>query len=91
MLKKVFFGKSWKNRRSVGFSSPKTLRSPAARGSAPRPQAATPTQLTALLKFFRIVKITTYNIILERRLVGPLANHGPLAQTSSYAIEYLLF
>jgi len=95
MLKNaLFFVKSWKNRRSVGGSAPKPHWPPAAGGSVPRPQVVTLTQLTCyfrlLLRFLGIVKITTYYLILERRL-GPLSQAcppPPLAQTSSYAIGY---
>jgi len=55
----------------------------------PDSQVVTLTQLTyyflALLRFLGIVKITTYYLILERRL-DPLSQAYPLAQTSSYPL-----
>jgi len=68
MLKIVlFFGKSWKNRRSVGGSAPKPPFAFSGRGICPLdPQVVIPTQFTcdfrALRRFLGNdkIKITTY-------------------------------
>jgi len=67
----LIFGKSWKNRPALGAPPPPVgLRRLEA--SPPDPQVVTITQLTcyfwALLRFLSVVKITTYYLILERRL-----------------------
>jgi len=80
-----FYDKSWKNRRSVGSSTPNPLLASGGWGG-PDLQVDTLTRLTsyfwALLRFLGIVKITTYHLILGR-VVGPLAKLAPLAQASS--------
>jgi len=76
---------------ALGAPPPNPRWPPAVRGSAPRPSSCYFLSIYGLFlvlrRFLDIVKIKimTYYLILEWRLMDPLAKLAPPAQTSSYA------
>jgi len=73
-----FLKKSGKIAAALGDPPPNPHWPPAAEDFAPDPQVVALTELTChfyalMLRFLAIIKITTYYVILDQRLVGHLA------------------